>query len=361
MKTVIFAGKAQAIQPLTSTPISLAKRSKDMERPMMVPRTYIGGEERLMIQASAYRGSLRRGGVGYCRLLAQKAKGTELPFKLNDHFFNSVGGLKGSGEQDRNSPEWLDNLRTTNPLISLFGAGDPFIPGRLTTSDLTTQETVKPVIYEGVRSNDFSRNPDNLKLLSHQDQKDLYTLMDGVTEQSKMKKDKARLEKEIKKSGISESEHETKKLELKAVNEALELIKEVTGGVPIQNPLTGYETIPQGTILDSKMTVHHAEQVEIGFLLAILEAFSYYPIVGGKIAHGRGEISLKYDVTVAEYGKGSKVVGTVEMKPYEGIVVTENDSDYLSKAQEAWNAKLEENSLEFCKPVKEIKPKKDAA
>ncbi|KZX84831.1 hypothetical protein A3715_17490 [Oleiphilus sp. HI0009] len=334
-------------QPLTVTPKSCT--STDAKYPNRVPRTTISGEERLQVPASSFRGKLRRSAVSVSRQIAIEDTGEEKPFTLQDHFFSTIGGVKGKGETKPINPEWLDQLRLENPLISLFGAGDPFIQGRLSVPMLVAKTPVVAEISDGVRVNDFSRDPSMISFLDNDNQKLLYAVMEGQKDQSKIKKDIETLERDLKNETDKEQKNEIEN-NLTELKEILKKIEVVTGGVAVQMPLAGYERIPQGTQLSGRMTMHRSNSAELGFLLKSFEAMSYSPTLGGKISHGCGEISIEAMVSKVSLGSPKQLIGSFVMKPYEGLVFLDN-SDQLSAALDDWNALRESSTFNFKKPA----------
>ena len=49
--------------------------------------------------------------------------GNAKPFSLDQHYFLTLGGIKGSGKLERGSVAMMAAFRSGNPLISMFGAG----------------------------------------------------------------------------------------------------------------------------------------------------------------------------------------------------------------------------------------------
>ena len=348
-KTYLFDLTVTLNQPVTVTPPSLTASSP--KYPNRVPKTIIEGEERLQIPSSSFRGKLRRSAVGLAREYMSNKTGKEKALRLMDQFFLTIGGIKGKGAEKSRSAEWFDDLRKTNPLISIFGSGDPFIPGRISIPMLVANEPVKAEIADGVRSNDFTRSPENLDLLNPEDQQVLYALLGGQKEQSGLKKRKKIIEKEIK-DEIDPSEQALLKVQLAEIDEALEALVDVTKGVALQLPLAGYERIPLGTRLSGRISIHRSNNVELGFLLATMDALSYTPIVGGKIANGCGEFSFTATVSEASLGNPKTQIGEVIMNPYEGLKIIDSpDSTVLSEALSVWKDISITDTLEFSKPA----------
>src|SRR3546814_14615567 len=81
------------------------------------------------------------------RELLQKQTGQSAsPFTVADYYLNTIGGVKdkkvaddekGSGADEPIVDVGYDaDLRRKNPLVSLFGAGEPWLTGRLAVSHL---------------------------------------------------------------------------------------------------------------------------------------------------------------------------------------------------------------------------------
>src|SRR3546814_21125727 len=92
--------------------------------------------------AAGLRGKLRRVGFNAIRELLQKQTGQSAsPFTVADYYLNTIGGVKdkkvaddekGSGADEPIVDVGYDSdQRRKNPLVPFFGAGDPWLTGRL--------------------------------------------------------------------------------------------------------------------------------------------------------------------------------------------------------------------------------------
>lgn len=349
LRTIHFDGTITADEPLTSTPPSLT--ASDAKYPNRIPRTKKNGATHLKLFASGWRGALRRAAETLAWVYEQKKLGNnDIPFKLNERFYNLVGGIKPKGKETQYSPDWYVTTRQKNLIISLFGASDPFMTGRASISGLVSTEPVEPEVYDGIRTVDFVRNPDKLQELSKEDQETLYAMLGGQSQQSELKKKLEKLENELKKSkGDLEKEAELSS-KISDIKDSLGVVQEVTGGVPLQAIYGGYEAIPEDTQLTNRISIFQATDNELGFFLAILDAFSYYPYLGGKRNHRCGQVSGQFVVSESSLGNPKKELGVIKFDAFEGLAIVKEGKEMpLSKALKGWEKACEEEVFEFKK------------
>lgn len=113
-------------------------------------------------------------------------------------------------------------------------------------------------------------------------------------------------------------------------------------------PLAGWKAIPQGAKMAHRIVVRRATDVDLGLLLATLNAFSLEPILGAHYANGNGLVSgtwTVHELTTA----GKKEVGRVEFHPFDTATVTGKP---LQAAQKAFDAFIEKGNWNFDMPEK---------
>lgn len=331
-----LTGHIVAVQPYTSATPGMKPEVKN--GPMPVTKLKKGNDYVLAMLSSGIKGGLRRASADIGMLYHQE-KGDDA-LTLQDHKFNRIGGVKGKGDSDRVKPQEFVEIQKNHPLIALFGSGQPFLSGLLTIESAYANHCL-PQIVDGVRSNDFIRNPELLSTLSSEDIEEFLKDTGDTAESSKIKSEiKALLSKRAKTSDLSEIDklnEEINKLDAKVS----ELNK-----VSTQLPLPGYESIPAGTSLSHniKLRQKNDDLINFGFLLETLNYFSHSPLLGGKISNGCGEVSMSYTVTRTGYGQETEELGEITMNPYEGIKLT---GDYLHAALAAYHDAAKAGTFEF--------------
>ena len=71
-----------------------------------------------MFPSTGIRGALRRRARDLVRNAAIAATGNETPFTLDEHYFLTLGGIKGEGAQERSTVAMEEEWRRKNPLLS---------------------------------------------------------------------------------------------------------------------------------------------------------------------------------------------------------------------------------------------------
>lgn len=139
-----------------------------------IPRTPHG---EAFLNGGTFRGPLRKCAVRAIRRLMAEAKG--VPEKgllsLTDEYMlgsgidrtRAVNNEKGDGAD----PVGEQMLRELNPLLSLFGRWN--LPSRLECSELRTSASNIITVGQGVRHDQYSRDPDLVELLSDEDKETL--------------------------------------------------------------------------------------------------------------------------------------------------------------------------------------------
>lgn len=354
-KTYVFEGRLVAEQPLATCSKDLLDREGKKNQPTPIPTTQTAQGERLMFPASGIRGGLRRACRDVVRECVINKTGNDKPFDLDTHFLLSLGGIKGAGEEDKASVTRIAELRTQNPLINLFGAGDAgtagFVSGRLGVGNAICEEPLEPVVFSGARSDDIYRDPDQADFLSNADLIRLTDMASGNRELSRLKAEATKLRRsfyEARESGNAESV-QTISDQMDALDTKMASIREESGSKnSVGMPLAGWKAIPQGAVMGQRMVMRRATDVDLGLFLATLNRFGLEPLLGAHYANGNGLVSgawTVYEVTTA----GKKEVGSVEMQPFDTIMVS---GDLLLAAQQAFDAFIEQGEWNFNVPEK---------
>lgn len=354
--TYVFEGHIVAEQPLATCSKDLLDRKGRKNQPVPVPSTQTEKGERLMFPATGLRGGIRRACRDVVRRHVMEKQDTDTPFDLDTHFFLTLGGIKGAGEEDKGSISRIADLREKNPLINLFGAGDAgtvgFVAGRTSIGNAICQDPLEPVIFSGARSDDIYRDPSQADFLSDADLVMLTEISSGNRELSRMKGESAKLRRayaEAKSNGEDDKAQQAGR-ELDALAEKIEQTRADSGSKnSVGMPLAGWQAIPQGAVMDHRMVIRRATQVDIGLFLASLSAFSLEPFVGGHYASGNGLVSAEWDVYEVSLTKGKQLVGKVKLAPFD---LADIEGETLTQAHDAFTAFMASGDWDFSVPEK---------
>lgn len=354
-KTYVFEGVVVAEQPLATCSKDLLDREGRKNAPTPIPTTQTPKGLRLMFPASGLRGGIRRACRDVVRNAVIEKTGNEKPFSLETHFMLTLGGIKGSGEEDKASIKRIAELREKNPLINLFGAGDAgtagFVAGRVGMGNAICTDDMEPVIFSGSRSDDIYRDPDQATYLTDVDLTMLTELSAGNRELSRMKADATKLKRtyaEAKNNGDKEATAQAS-ASLKELDEKMASVRKESGSKSsVGMPLAGWKAIPQGAEMDHKMILRRANGVDLGLFLASLNAFSTEPLVGAHYANGNGLISAHWDVYEVTL-TGKRSVGRVRLRPFDTAEVS---GEVLADAQQAFMDFIDAELWDFTMPEK---------
>lgn len=355
-RNFIFEGHITAESPLACCPKNWADLSKKPKGlPLPIPKImYRGDYRRLCFPASSLRGTLRRHTRDIVREYMIDLTGQDKPFTLTDHYWLTLGGIKQSGKEDKASVLDMEQTRAQNPLISLFGAGDPFIAGHLSIGYAVAIESISPVVLAGVRTDDLKRSPDQLRFLKTGEVDQMIEQAQGNARRAQLQKDIDALKIEIKKA--DKADKVALKESLAVMEGDLKAQKEETGDVSIGMPLAGWEAIPEGTQLHHRMALHNrlgtTAMLELGLLLSALSRFGLDPYVGAHRAHGCGLISAHWAVKEIT-PKGKTEIGTVCMNSFDELDLSDDPHGIFASAVDAWETAKASRSLEFRKNAPE--------
>ncbi|GGB53556.1 hypothetical protein GCM10011607_12640 [Shewanella inventionis] len=312
-----FTGHIETVQPYASATPSLASSVRSGQ-PTPVTRIFSHGEQFLSINSATIKGTLRRSAADIAFLYEQEKTKSDKPLSLKAHKLNRTGGSKGKGESDRLSPADYDTINNEHLIVGLFGAGDPFVAGRLSVNHAIAKHN-SPIVIDGVRSDDFLRDPNMLAILDEANITEFLENTADVSEASKLKKQRKSVLSSMLNASTPLEKDQQKKL-LDALDKKLEKFKSVS----TQMPLPGFEAIPGGDILDHSMRleVTDGNLIQLGFLLEAMEYFAFNPVIGGKKANGCGEIKMSYTVSSSGYKLPLSEIGKVTLIPYVGLEVS---------------------------------------
>lgn len=332
MKNYTIEGHLTATQPLATCSKSLMDQEGGSTKPTPIPSLYVRNgnltEKRLYFPATGIRGSLRRALRDVLRNAIIKKTNNPTPLSLDEHYFLTLGGIKGQGKQERHSVADLEMWRAKNPLLSLFGAGDAgylgFVAGHLLIGNAICTEPSASTTFAGARTDDIYRDPAQIRFLSQEDIDSLVKRAVGGRNRSAISAqikaaekllDKARKDKD---TAIETQIRE----EIEKLQTEQQQVKETTGtsDVSVGMPLAGFEAIPVGSQLENKMILRHSNAIELGALLHALNKFGEMPILGAHAAQGCGLVSGEWNVY--EITPESKnLIGQITLTPFEPLSV----------------------------------------
>jgi len=337
-KIIHFEGIIETLQPYASATPSLTSSVRSGQ-PMPITRIFSNGEHHLSINAATIKGTLRRAAADVAFLYEQEKSSLEKPLSLKSHKLNRIGGSKGKGDTDRLSPSDYENINSQHLIVGLFGAGDPFVAGNISVNHAISSHN-SPVIIDGVRSDDFLRDPNMLSVLDEINLKEFMEQTSDISEASKLKKERKELVIQLMNAATPAEKDKAKKL-IDALDKKLATFKSIS----TQMPLAGFEAIPQGESLSHSMRVIVKKNlIQLGFLLEALDYLAFNPFMGGKKGMGCGEFKMTYKVYMSAFKQPKIEVGSVEIVPFVGLEVF---GDLLLDAQAQYQEAKKNQILDF--------------
>src|SRR5690349_8103867 len=314
--TLRFEGHLTALAPLATCPPGLTRGNNE---PAPVPVMSVNGIPRPYFPGPGLRGTLRRKAVDATRY-GLAGTGAS-PFTLDDHYYLVLGGVKGDGKEDKVDLVNAHARRLANPVVGLFGSGDPWQKGHLYVGHAIPTVPVRVDVVRGARVDDFARSGESLQLLEPEERAAWLEIAKDNNIRSNKTKDMKKSEAEAKKPDTPPDEK--KRLDalaktLKAEIEEMNKVADYTNSV--NRPLDGYETIPAGTEMMHEMHLVHGTVDEVGLLMAALRFWALDPWIGAHKAHGCGVVSGTWAVTLRKgHDLAFEPLGTVTMTPFSGV------------------------------------------
>lgn len=314
-KTYILDGLALAESPLATCGPALSKLSKQLEKngPLLVPTVSRSAGVYMYMPGAGFRSKLR-GAATNLAMRALKQGGRKL-LGLADAQLLRVGGIKQSGAEAVMTHAEYSAMLRENPLLSCFGASTPWVSGKLSVGHLECENPItsgglQPMVIDGVRRDIMRGNPELSQYLAPEASSDYEASVQKIKASSAHKRKIADLEALIRR----ESDASQKK-QLREQLDALKKTSADVTAVASQMPLGGYQAIPAGELLKSKLRLLNASTLELGCVLCALDEFALAPVLGAHISHGCGEVSARWTVRVA----GGEAIGEVRLEPYAGL------------------------------------------
>lgn len=314
--TYKLEGTIFAIQPLATCSRDLMDAEGGKNKPIPVPVMRRNDGIYPYFPGTGLRGKIRRAARDVIRSVASSRLGTDKPFGLDQHYLFTLGGIKGSDEQDRSTVAMDAEWRERNPLLSVFGAGDAgtlgFMAGHLSVGNAIAGTPCSPIVFSGARTDDLYRDKTQINFLSENDVEALIAKSKGNSLRASLARQKTQLEDQLKKSRNDPEKAAGLRAQITELEDRIVDVKQSTGSgdVSVGLTLSGWQAIPPDTSLDHLMLLTLANDVELGLLLKALDNLSKFPIVGAHYANGCGLIAAQWDVTRID-DNGQEVVGKI--------------------------------------------------
>lgn len=320
--TYYLTGNVTAEAPLATCGPSLAAAAKKINKngPTPIP-TFVNDSGRVMYMPGAGFRSKLRGAACALMLEALEERGAKR-FSLPDAQLNRVGGIKQSGAEPAiNAMAYLAMIEA-NPILGIFGASTPWVKGKAQVGHLTCKNpNLEPMVVDGVRADVIRRDPGIVEFLEEGALDQYSADIERTRAYSALKVELKELTKQV-----ARAKGDEKKALITQLN-ALE--KKIKDGdlkqVSAQQPLGGYEAIPQGAELDNKIALVGVSQIELGCFLAAMQRFAETPVLGAHVAHGAGVISGTW--SVQKVGTGPTPIGSIVVAPFVGLDFSSDPAD----------------------------------
>lgn len=331
----VIEGLITAQQPLATCSAALKEseerlRGKASNPPTPVPYINTPQGRRLMFPATGIRGKLRRALRDVLRNNLIARTGNDKPLSLDEHYFLTLGGVKGDESVDRASVSHEQQWRDSNVLLSLFGAGAAgvlgMVHGRLAVGNAICEAESQPIVFSGARSDDLYRDKSQVEFLSDADVQALIAQAEGNRDASLIKQEIKALDKARKAARAAQDAELVEKLsaQIDALEHSATAVKADAG---VKNsvgmPLAGWEAIPAGAVMQHRFILNNANHVELGGLLAALDQFSTMPVLGAHFAAGCGLVSGEWEVFKVTPGVGKTSLGVLVLEPFAGLLDTQ--------------------------------------
>jgi CRISPR type IV-associated protein Csf2 len=296
------------------------------------------------IPGETLKGLLRSSAYALC-IDAARLSG-DLKITLDQFYSQTVGGLSFVSEKHRELGADAV-IRTSQPLLSLFGSANPRLTGRIIVHHAIAQaiaNETEPVgigLPPGMRQDAIITHPEMADLLDN-NERALWSrqniLSSEASEIARQIEDvKRRLGRARRTEGVDTVSIEAELKEIMAKKAAIESSLEYRHTV--QRPLPAKNAAPAGTVYDHAIEVIDGTYAEIGLLLATLEMWHQTPRIGGGKTVGYGLITAEYSIELLSpeplrRQRTWRQAGKVTINGQETVLETINET--LLAAQAAW-------------------------
>ncbi len=276
------------------------------------------------IPGSTVRGALRNAAA---RAVAAARAAGQRPMTPKDFLLVAKGGVKDrkkAGEDERTvDHEAMARLRREEPIVSLFGAMAEKIAGRWQIGDAVPDEPLTAPSHKGrgARSHPFQREPDLAGFMDATAYKDFLesdrkvveaNLAEGEAEDlgAKIRREKRRPAPDPEKIEGWTEEKERLEDKTKALRE------EAGGAVNIQQPLGGWQAIPEGARMRHRMRIRNADADELAWAFFALRRLARDGRLGAHESRGEGYFSAEYGLRLAEDDGDFEDAGTLRIADF---------------------------------------------
>lgn len=270
--------------------------------------SYVGQDQRIprtphgqaFLNGGTLRGPLRKAALQLVLREVVKEKGLTLAemYMLGEGV-DITRGVNNEDTSKAHDPVAVQRLREINPFLDLMGRWK--LAGRLEVHPLLTAEANVMQAGQGVRHDQFERDPGLVEWLSEEDRNALLETLESA-HQSRGGIEAVRDEiKKLKKAYRHEEDDEKRREIGNSLNQLQadeKAIKEERKGSQesIQHPIEGYQAIAPGSELSSTLRITSGTPVHLGLLLRTLGVFSETSRLGGHAAIGFGQVSGQWTV-----------------------------------------------------------------
>ncbi|BCB22474.1 RAMP superfamily CRISPR-associated protein [Bosea sp. ANAM02] len=282
-----------------------------------------------VIPASTIRGKLRNAATRVAmRHLAEKPS-------REAYVYTSLGGVKGSEDENPFAIADRNQRRHVNPIIGLMGGSQPWDRSSAFISNAIPIDIVEPHFVTSARVDAMRLKSDLVDLL---DQNAVPSYL-KMREATRDKVEAAKKVTDAKKAFAIEkgSNGNADASALEAAKAEHEKAKG-TAGNSLALPIA-HRVMPAGVVMDQTITLQRVTAVEAGLFLAALNyLFDEDPFFGGKVSYHYGAVDADWKVSYREErgGKwidaGSLAGTTFSPTTYDGAVLEEFASAWAEYA-----------------------------
>ena len=285
------------------------------------------------VPGSTIRGALRNGAS---RAVAAARAARQSRMTPDDFLLVAKGGIKDRKETGKDERavdyEAADRLRREQPIISLFGAMAEKIAGRWQIGDAVPAKPLDPSRKgRGVRSHPFQRQPDLAHFMDSAAY-EAFLVADQARVEANLAEDEAEsLDKKIA-SEKKSTEPDTEKIkewtaESERLREEFEKLKKEAGGVVnIQQPLGGWQAIPEGTRMRHRMRLRDVTETDLAWAFFALRCLAREGRIGAHESRGDGYFSAEYDLRLAKDGGDFEPCGRLRVADF-GVELESGNAD----------------------------------
>lgn len=363
MNTLVISSVVTAVSPISITQPGDRNKNK-------APVVMVSGNKHACIPGSSLRGMLRRQARAELHEKLSQKSGGDLAWDLREFYWHTIGGVRLSKDDAGNDFKSIsevvpftlvENIRARDPLMSLFGSFDPCtITSRIQVGNAVCNEPIVVKSMNGettvnldkqpsVRSDDLQRSPDVASILSPKALEEWAAITVGTRAAASIRREIEELERAAREARRAGRDTTSIYAEItKLGKERDSLIKSSEGSsVSIQQLVDASELIPAGSMLNQRIRLVNASDVEIGLLLASLKRYANDCMVGGKRNTGNGEIKLDWSIRDVNAGG---TVARIQVSLDDGFVIADGE-DYVNEKIGAWNAFAASDALQTHYPT----------